>query len=131
MMATHQSLPSSPRVYVIPGCHTSFHHSGRGHTPGEAGFGTDIGVVRRILDLLETAPAGRCLACTTDGPIASGFAPWLASVPRPGPPRAGAVSGSIKKASLFSMMPSESVGTLLRLVGYSLAAVLRARLARS
>jgi hypothetical protein len=50
----------SPKVYVLLGFHTSFHHSWRGDTPDEAGFGTDIRVVRAILRILDRA-AGRDL----------------------------------------------------------------------
>jgi hypothetical protein len=45
------------KVYVLLGFHTSFHHSWRGDTPDEAGFGTDIRVVRQILQLLAQAEA--------------------------------------------------------------------------
>ncbi len=45
-------------IYVMLGFHTSFHHSWRGDTPDEAGFGTDIRVVRGILRILEEAQAG-------------------------------------------------------------------------
>ncbi len=43
------------KIYVMLGFHTSFHHSWRGDTPDEAGFGTDIRVVRQILRLLAQA----------------------------------------------------------------------------
>jgi hypothetical protein len=46
------------KVYVILGFHTSFYHSWRGDTPDEAGFGTDIRVVRGILDILDQASVG-------------------------------------------------------------------------
>jgi hypothetical protein len=45
------------KVYLMLGLHTSFHHSWRGDTPDEAGFGTDIRCVRAILRLLEEAAA--------------------------------------------------------------------------
>ncbi len=45
------------RVYLTLGFHINFYHSWRGDTPDEAGFGTDIRVVRRILDLLESLAA--------------------------------------------------------------------------
>jgi len=45
------------KVYVILGFHTSFYHSWRGDTPDEAGFGTDIRVVREILKMLNEANA--------------------------------------------------------------------------
>jgi len=45
------------KVYVILGFHTSFYHSWRGDTPDEAGFGTDIRVVREILKMLNQANA--------------------------------------------------------------------------
>ncbi len=44
---------SPHKVYVILGFHTNFYHSWRGDTPDEAGFGTDIRLVRRILDILD------------------------------------------------------------------------------
>lgn len=47
--------PSHFRVYVMLGFHTSFYHSWRGDTPDEAGFGTDIRIVREILRLLNQA----------------------------------------------------------------------------
>ncbi len=43
------------KVYVMLGFHTSFYHSWRGDTPDEAGFGTDIRVVRQILRILDEA----------------------------------------------------------------------------
>jgi hypothetical protein len=49
------SHPDDLKVYVLLGFHTSFHHSWRGDTPDEAGFGTDIRVVRAILRILESA----------------------------------------------------------------------------
>lgn len=49
---------SSPhKVFVILGFHTSFYHSWRGDTPDEAGFGTDIRIVRAILRMLDEANA--------------------------------------------------------------------------
>ena len=48
---------SPHRVYVILGFHTNFYHSWRGDTPDEAGFGTDIRIVREILRVLEEANA--------------------------------------------------------------------------
>lgn len=45
------------KVYVMLGFHTSFYHSWRGDTPDEAGFGTDIRMVREILRMLEEARA--------------------------------------------------------------------------
>jgi hypothetical protein len=47
------SQPTDHKIYVMLGFHTSFHHSWRGDTPDEAGFGTDIRVVRQILRILE------------------------------------------------------------------------------
>jgi hypothetical protein len=41
------------KVYVSLGFHINFYHSWRGDTPDEAGFGTDIRVVRRILEILN------------------------------------------------------------------------------
>ncbi|GIW44940.1 MAG: hypothetical protein KatS3mg077_2222 [Candidatus Binatia bacterium] len=43
------------KIYVVLGFHANFYHSWRGDTPDEAGFGTDIRVVRGILDILERA----------------------------------------------------------------------------
>lgn len=49
---------SSPhKIFVVLGFHTSFYHSWRGDTPDEAGFGTDIRVVRAILRMLDEANA--------------------------------------------------------------------------
>jgi len=45
------------KVYVTLGFHTSFYHSWRGDSPDEAGFGTDIRVVREILHILSQANA--------------------------------------------------------------------------
>jgi hypothetical protein len=45
------------KVYVMLGFHINFYHSWRGDTPDEAGFGTDIRVIRGILDLLDQANA--------------------------------------------------------------------------
>src|SRR5262245_25084982 len=51
-------LTGSPfKVYVMLGFHTSFYHSWRGDTPDEAGFGTDIRIVREILRMLDEANA--------------------------------------------------------------------------
>jgi len=46
---------SEHKVYVILGFHANFYHSWRGDTPDEAGFGTDIRVVREVLDMLDEA----------------------------------------------------------------------------
>jgi hypothetical protein len=46
---------STLKIYVMLGFHTSFHHSWRGDTPDEAGFGTDIRVVRGIQRILDEA----------------------------------------------------------------------------
>jgi len=43
------------KVYVTLGFHMNFYHSWRGDTPDEAGFGTDIRVVRQILEILNAA----------------------------------------------------------------------------
>lgn len=43
------------KVYVTLGFHVSFYHSWRGDTPDEAGFGTDIRVVREVLKILNRA----------------------------------------------------------------------------
>jgi hypothetical protein len=48
------------KVYLMLGFHINFYHSWRGDTPDEAGFGTDMRVIRGILDILEAAnQAGR------------------------------------------------------------------------
>jgi hypothetical protein len=44
-----------PQVYVMLGFHASFYHSWRGDTPDEAGFGTDIRIVREIIRMLDEA----------------------------------------------------------------------------
>lgn len=51
--AIKQDIPY--KVYVMLGFHTSFYHSWRGDSNDEAGFGTDIRVVRGILEQLNTA----------------------------------------------------------------------------
>ncbi len=43
------------KVYVILGFHANFYHSWRGDTPDEAGFGTDIRIVREIIRMLNEA----------------------------------------------------------------------------
>lgn len=49
------------KVYVMLGFHINFYHSWRGDTPDEAGFGTDMRVVRGVLDILDRAnAAGKC-----------------------------------------------------------------------
>lgn len=45
------------KVYVMLGFHINFYHSWRGDTPDEAGFGTDIRVIRGVLDILDKANA--------------------------------------------------------------------------
>lgn len=45
------------KVYVTLGLHMNFYHSWRGDTPDEAGFGTDIRVIREILKTLDRANA--------------------------------------------------------------------------
>jgi len=45
------------KVFVMLGFHINFYHSWRGDTPDEAGFGTDMRVIRGILDILERANA--------------------------------------------------------------------------
>ena len=45
----------SRKVYLMLGFHVSFYHSWRGDSPDEAGFGTDIRVVREILKMLDYA----------------------------------------------------------------------------
>ncbi|MBW2373274.1 MAG: hypothetical protein JRF70_12150, partial [Deltaproteobacteria bacterium] len=48
---------SPHRVYVMLGFHSNFYHSWRGDTPDEAGFGTDIRIVRALLRMLNEAEA--------------------------------------------------------------------------
>ena len=43
------------KVYVTLGFHINFYHSWRGDTPDEAGFGTDIRIIREILQILNRA----------------------------------------------------------------------------
>jgi hypothetical protein len=43
------------KVYVMLGFHINFYHSWRGDTPDEAGFGTDIRVMREVLKILDHA----------------------------------------------------------------------------
>ena len=43
------------KVYVMLGFHINFYHSWRGDTPDEAGFGTDMRVIRGVLDILDRA----------------------------------------------------------------------------
>jgi len=45
------------KVYVTLGFHINFYHSWRGDTPDEAGFGTDIRVIREIIRILDRANA--------------------------------------------------------------------------
>jgi hypothetical protein len=52
-----QAEDSPYNVYVMLGFHTSFYHSWRGDTPDEAGFGTDIRIVRQIIKMLDEANA--------------------------------------------------------------------------
>ncbi len=58
MMRPQRSQGAVPyRVYVALGFHTNFSHSWRGDTPDEAGFGTDIRIVREVLRMLDQANA--------------------------------------------------------------------------
>jgi len=43
------------KVYVTLGFHINFYHSWRGDTPDEAGFGTDIRIIREVLKKLDHA----------------------------------------------------------------------------
>ncbi|MBN2385379.1 MAG: fibronectin type III domain-containing protein [Anaerolineales bacterium] len=45
------------KVYLTLGFHINFYHSWRGDTPDEAGFGTDMRVLRGVLDILDRANA--------------------------------------------------------------------------
>jgi len=51
------------KVYVTLGFHINFYHSWRGDTPDEAGFGTDIRVIRDVLRMLDKANADGLQAC--------------------------------------------------------------------
>jgi hypothetical protein len=51
------------KVYVTLGFHINFYHSWRGDTPDEAGFGTDIRVIREILKILNRANESGLKAC--------------------------------------------------------------------
>lgn len=51
------AVGSPHKIYVVLGFHTNFYHSWRGDTPDEAGFGTDIRIVREILRILDQANA--------------------------------------------------------------------------
>lgn len=62
MLMNSESVPASEKatdrkIYVMMGFHTSFYHSWRGDSNDEAGFGTDIRIVRGILKILENANA--------------------------------------------------------------------------
>ena len=46
------------KIYVTLGFHINFYHSWRGDTPDEAGFGTDMRVMREVLKILDRANAG-------------------------------------------------------------------------
>jgi hypothetical protein len=50
-----EEMSMSHKVYLMLGFHVSFYHSWRGDSPDEAGFGTDIRVVREILKMLDRA----------------------------------------------------------------------------
>lgn len=45
------------KIYITLGFHINFYHSWRGDTPDEAGFGTDIRVIREIIKTLDRANA--------------------------------------------------------------------------
>jgi hypothetical protein len=51
------AVRDSHKVYVALGFHINFYHSWRGDTPDEAGFGTDIRIIREILKTLDRANA--------------------------------------------------------------------------
>jgi hypothetical protein len=51
--AGQKEISMSFRVYVALGFHINFYHSWRGDTPDEAGFGTDIRVIRKVLEILN------------------------------------------------------------------------------
>jgi len=48
---------SAHKVYAMLGFHSNFYHSWRGDTPDEAGFGTDIRLVRFLIGELDRANA--------------------------------------------------------------------------
>lgn len=54
--ASESDYEGSPhKVQVMLGMHANFYHSWRGDTNDEAGFGTDIRIVRAILEMLDEA----------------------------------------------------------------------------
>lgn len=46
--------PADPRIHLAFRFHANFYHSYRGDTPDEFGFGKDIRIIRKILDVLDT-----------------------------------------------------------------------------
>jgi hypothetical protein len=44
---------TGPRIFLAFRFHTSFYHSYRGDTPDELGFGKDVRVIRRIIEVLD------------------------------------------------------------------------------
>ena len=71
--------PPARRVYVTLGFHANFYHSWRGDTPDDAGFGTDIRVVREILRMLDNANARASTHGATGSPTST--SPWKRSCP--------------------------------------------------
>ncbi|MCP5069467.1 MAG: hypothetical protein GY946_23110, partial [bacterium] len=56
--ARESDYDGSPhKVQVMLGMHANFYHSWRGDTNDEAGFGTDIRIVRAIIEMLDAANA--------------------------------------------------------------------------
>jgi hypothetical protein len=53
--AWQKGISMSIKVYVALGFHINFYHSWRGDTPDEAGFGTDIRVIRKVIEILNRA----------------------------------------------------------------------------
>ncbi len=53
------------RIYIALGFHVNCNHSWRGDRNDESGFGTDIRVIRGILDILDQANSENLAACGT------------------------------------------------------------------
>ena len=44
---------SNPKIYLAFRFHVNFYHSYRGDTPDELGFGKDIRIIRKIIQVLD------------------------------------------------------------------------------
>jgi hypothetical protein len=105
---------------------------GVGQSAGQGGLFTPRQPPRPSLQLYlhrRPGPAPGVLAARLPPPLDDGAGPGPVYGRLCAPACAEAVPGSVETSFLLSMMPAVSIGTLLRLVGLSLAAVLRARLA--